>query len=175
MAFRETLKFGRLAESAIAQWLMRRGFAILPAYELESGDRFKGPQFYCTDASFATPDLLAARRSLSEWQVMWIEAKHKTAFSYYRKTGEWCTGIDLKSYADYIQVAKRSPWRVWLLFLHRGGQAKDSPAESPAGLYGNSLEYLQKHEHHRSDKYANGMVYWAESVLKKLAELDEVL
>ncbi len=104
---------------------------------------------------------------------MWVEAKHKTAFSWHRLTERWVTGIDLRHYEHYLRVAMKTPWPVWLLFLHEGGQAKDSPAESPAGLFGNELLFLSAHENHRSDKWGrSGMVYWAEASLKKLAGLE---
>ena len=174
MSFDERLIRGKVAESAIARWLMRKGWAVLPAYEVETGS-YKGPQFYRTNASFATPDMLACRHKDERWTTAWIEAKHKTAFSWYRIGGYWCTGIDLRNYMDYQSVAIHSPWPVWLLFLHRGGQAKDSPAESPSGLYGHKLEHLVNHESHRSERHAGGMVYWAESTLSKIAELEEVI
>src|SRR5574343_438884 len=69
-----------------------------------------------------------------------------------------------------------SPWPVWLLFLHFDGQAKDSPAGCPTGLFGNSLRYLSQHEHHRHKNGGRGgMVYWQDTTLRKIAELSDVL
>lgn len=134
-------------------------------------DEGKGPQLFTPDEGLIAPDMLAFRKA----EVLWIEAKHKDAFTWHRITGRWCTGVDLRHYGDYCKVADGSPWPVWLLFLHRGGQAKDSPPESPSGLFGNTLSSLRKRENHRSDRWGrSGMVYWAIDNLHKLADLCEV-
>ena len=53
-----------------------------------------------------------------------------------------------------------------------GGQAVDSPPDSPAGLYGNSLGYLRKHINHTWN--SPPMVYWNIGDLKYLAPLEEI-
>lgn len=157
-------------ETAIAEWLKGRGYSVLPVYE-KVFDTGKGPQLYTPRTALIAPDLLVYRGN----KVLWIEAKHKTAFSWHRKTGQWVTGIDLRHYADYCKVAAEAPWPVWLLFLHDGGQAKDSPANSPAGLFGNELAYLREHENHRHENWGNsGMVYWAIEHLRLLASPTEL-
>ena len=156
MNFAGYLERGKVAESWIASWLRNRGSTVMPVYEIESGQG-KGPQVYAPTSEMVAPDMLVWNSGC----VRWIEAKHKTAFSWYRKAQTWVTGVDLRHYNDYCKVEDTSPWPVWLLFLHRGGIAKDSPGPSPSGLYGRSLEYLRTHESHRSDLWAAGMVYWA--------------
>jgi len=170
MSFAASLDYGRAGESAIAMWLRRRGFCVLPVYEKILDDH-KGPQLYTAKSSLIAPDLLAFNTD----KVLWIEAKHKTAFTWHRITQRWVTGIDQVHYLDYCQVAAQTPWPVWLLFLHEGGQAKDSPPNSPAGLFGNALSYLQKHENHRHDNWGRGgMVYWWHGDLKRIATIEEV-
>lgn len=170
MTFANSLAYGQTGETAIALWLRSRGSTVLPVYE-KIIDTGKGPQLFLPEgASLIAPDMLVFRGN----NVLWIEAKHKTAFSWHRLTGRWVTGIDLRHYADYCQVDDYSPWPVWLLFLHRGGQAKDSPANSPAGLFGNTLSILRACENHRSDKWARGMVYWSIDNLKWIADLKDV-
>lgn len=142
---------------------------MLPVYE-KITDTGKGPQIYLPEGALIAPDLL----TFSSRSVLWIEAKHKTAFSWHRLTQRWVTGIDLRHYEDYRRVDRESPWRVWILFLHEGGQAKDSPPDSPSGLFGNALANLVNLENHRSDRWAHGMVYWAVSSLCKLAEYGEI-
>ena len=169
--FSESLSFGRAGESTIATWMRRRGWSVLPVYEtiLDTG---KGPQLFTPSRGLIAPDMLAFRGQ----DARWIEAKHKTAFSWHRGTRCWCTGIDLRHYADYCEVDDESPWPVWLLFLHLGGQAKDSPPNSPAGLFGNTLEFLRTHEHHRHSNYGrSGMVYWELASLILLASLETVV
>ena len=171
MSFSASLDYGKAGESAIGNWLRRRGWAVLPVYEKIISEG-KGPQLYMPNKALIAPDLFAFGRG----KACWIEAKHKTAFSWHRLTGRWVTGIDLRHYADYCDVDDCTPWPVWLLFLHEGGRAKDSPADSPKGLFGETLTMLRAHENHRHENWgASGMVYWARDALRQLATLDEVL
>lgn len=170
MSFADTLAQGVAGETAIAQWLKCKGYSVLPVYEkiLDTG---KGPQLYTPRTALIAPDLLVYRGA----QVLWIEAKHKSAFTWHRNTQRWCTGIDLRHYADYCRVDEEAPWPVWLMFLHDGKQAKDSPPDSPAGLFGRELAYLREHENHRHGNWGrSGMVYWAIDHLRLIAELSAV-
>lgn len=167
MTFDENLAVGQAGESAIARWLRNRGCTILPVYE-KIIDNGKGPHLFLPTQSVVAPDLFVFKGM----DAYWVEAKHKSAFSWHRMTERWVTGIDLHHYNQYCIVDEQTPWSVWLLFLHRGGQAKDSPANSPAGLFGNTLEFLSKNENHRHDNWGrSGMVYWAHSSLKLMADL----
>jgi hypothetical protein len=164
--FEDTLKQGKVGESRIANWLKAYQYLVLPVYEKEIGEG-KGPQVFSLERNYVAPDLLAFR----DGKALWIEAKTKSVFTWHRITGRWTTGIDLRHYTDYCALAARSPWPVWLLFLHTQAYTSEPPHSSPTGLYGNTLAYLQEHENHRSDKWANGMVYWAIDHLKQLATL----
>lgn len=170
MTFDSQLQYGQAGESAIALWLRKRGNTVLPVYE-KIMDTGKGPQLFAPERKLIAPDMLSYKGT----GAAWIEAKHKTAFSWHRISSKWVTGIDIRHYDDYCAVDEQSPWPVWLLFLHRGGQAKDSPANSPAGLFGNTLSKLRRCENHRHDNWGrSGMVYWAIDNLLLLASLEEV-
>lgn len=166
MAFVNNLVNGKIGESLIANWLKGKGYNILPIYEIEIGQG-KGPAVYTADyGELIAPDLLVFKNK----KVVWIEAKHKNAFAWNRARKIFVTGIDLKHYDDYKGINMIVDWPVWLLFLQKGGKAKDSPI-SPSGLYGNDLSVLMSSENHRSDKWGNGgMVYWAIDSLLKIAE-----
>lgn len=171
MSFEEQLKIGAIGEGLIAGWLRSRGHHVMPVYEKEIASG-KGPRLFSPDRQLIAPDMLTFKAT----DIRWIEAKHKTAFSWHRNTKRWVTGIDRRHYLDYLQVGSTTPFPVWLLFLHRGGQAKDSPADSPAGLFGNRLAFLCTHVNHTHDHWGtSGMVYWAIDSLRRLATLDEVL
>lgn len=170
MNFHTKLAIGRTSEGVISRWMRRHGWAVLPVYE-KIIEEYKGPQLFLPTKSLIAPDMLAFRNN----DVRWIEAKHKTAFTWHRKTQRWVTGIDLKHYEDYLRVADASPWEVWLLFFHQGGIAKDSPP-SPSGLFGNTISFLRTRENHRHSNWgSSGMVYWAKENLKELASVEEVL
>lgn len=167
--FQESLQRGKVGESAIAQWLKEQGFSILPVYEIEK-HQGKGPQVFSLGGELVAPDMLAFNNR--NQVVIWVEAKHKTGFSWYRIASQWTTGIDLRHYGDYCKLADSSPWPVWLAFLHRGGQAKDSGV-SPSGLFVQDLKYLRAHESHRSDRWGpSGMVYWSIDSLIKMGDAD---
>lgn len=174
MTFSENLERGKVAESAIARWLMRRGHSVLPVYE-KSGGEYKGPQLFTHDSSFVAPDMVA----FANGQTLFIEAKHKSAFTFWRIGGVFETGINLCHYFDYIKIRDVTKIRVWLLFLHKGCTAKDSPP-SPAGLFGNDISILERHESHRDTRWgSSGMVYWTRDVdggpLRKIAEYEDVI
>jgi len=163
--FARHLQTGKTGESVIAGWLRSRGNHVLPVYEIAEG-QYKGPQLYtCDGHELIAPDILA----IGGGKVCWVEAKNKSAFSWHRKTRRFVTGIDLHHFEQYRRVAGVTQWPVWLLFLQRGGKAKDSP-ESPAGLYGGEIMYLSANINHTHKNHGkSGMVYWAEQSLTKLA------
>lgn len=163
--FDDALKFGKVAESAIARWLISRGNYVLPAYEIVDS-KFQGPQFFGSGVSFVTPDMLV----FGKLGAVWIEAKHKNAFTWHRITKRFVTGIDRHHWMDYLQVAERSRIQCWLMFNHKGGKAKDSP-ESPSGLYGGDIEQL-KHQinHEHSNHGKSGMVYWSIDSLTRFSD-----
>jgi hypothetical protein len=170
--FATQLAYGKAGESVIAAWLRTAcRYHVLPVYEKQIVEG-KGPVLFSSAGRcLIAPDLLAVRRD----QVKWIEAKTKNAFTWHRTSGQWVTGIDLRHYRDYLELARLSPWPIWLLFLHLGGTAKDSPDGSPTGLFGGELLALALHEHHRSERWGtSGMVYWAQKSLQQLATVDDV-
>ena len=168
--FTGSLKYGQLGESKIANWLKKYKYNILPIYDVQINTG-KGPQLFTPTEDLIAPDMLVYRGT----KVIWFEAKRKGAFAWHRISQSWTTGIDLKHYKHYCKVADTSPFPVWLLFLQEGGQAKDSPPNSPSGLYGNNLSYLREHENHRHMNWGkHGMVYWDIGALKKIASLHEL-
>ncbi len=169
MSFEQSLGFGKTGESRIARWLRSRGTSVLPVYEKIINEG-KGPQLFTPNGSLIAPDMFCFNGP----KCSWIEAKHKSAFSWDRTSQQWVTGIDLRHYFDYLKVQDSLPHPVWLFFLHESGTAKDSPQNGPTGLFAESIQFLRLHEHHRSDKYSKGMVYWSHSSLRKLVSLQQL-
>lgn len=166
--FSDKLKFGQVAEGAISKFLIKKGCSVIPVYEKEINTG-KGPQVYNANGSFVAPDALVYNAG----KFFFAECKRKTAFTWYRKLSVFETGIDKKHYEHYLEVSKIFNIEVWLFFLHMGGIAKDSPP-SPSGLYTEKLSYLSNNISHETDKYANGMVYWAEQSLRRIADVKDL-
>lgn len=161
--FNRQLEFGRVGESVISNWLQSRGHLVFPAYEKEINTG-KGPQLFCADGDLVLPDILV----FSGEKIQWVEAKHKTCFSWHRITGRWVTGIDLRHYNEYLKVAERTNLPVWLMFYHPQDKPDNRdiqhgcPPQCPIGLFGNDIAWLKDNENHRSDRWgSSGMVYWA--------------
>lgn len=131
--FEVYLEDGKVGESEIAWNIMRRGYTVLPVYEIQKG-QYKGPSAYTPDGgSIVAPDMLAFNGK----RTAWVEAKHKSSFTWWRAGQVWETGIDLHHYYDYMKLIEISGWPVWLMFLHKKGVlAPQSPGESPTGLFG---------------------------------------
>jgi len=184
--FQQSLARGKVGESAIARWFMARGHSVLPVYEIEKSHG-KGPQLFRLGESFVAPDMLVFT---SKGQIF-VEAKHKTVFSWNRTRQIWVTGIDLRHYEDYLKVADSTSLPVWLMFLHTCSKPNPRdleygcPSVCPTGLYGGDLDYLRQNENHRSEPLdpmrpgfkghgTSGMVYWAEKSLKRFSDYSAV-
>jgi hypothetical protein len=172
--FTQSLQRGQLGESIIAKWCIARGNSVLPVYEKEI-DNGKGPRFFTPEGQFVAPDMFVMP------SMHWVEAKHKSVFTWHRKSGRWVTGIDMNHYAQYQRVQQVTRRPVWLLFLHRSSQpdtrdmAHGCPATCPTGLFGGSLKNLMRNVNHTHDNWGrHGMVYWAAETLKLLAPLAEL-
>lgn len=171
MGFAEQLQQGKVAESKIANWLrFRCRYSVLPVYEIGE-NQYKGPQFYAPSGEFVAPDILAMR----EGQIKWIEAKHKSVFSWYRIGQCWVTGIDRHHYRAYLKIAEESEWPVWLMFYHTKSETTEGDGKCPSGLFGNDLSLLMRCPDHESDRWGKyGMIYWKHQDLKLLATCAEV-
>ncbi len=174
--FERQLAVGQLGEGVISRWLQSRGHAVFPAYQMEMHTG-KGPQLFAATGDLVLPDLLTFRGG----KVHWFEAKRKTCFTWHRISQRWTTGIDLRHYGEYQEVANRTALPVWLLFYHPeavpspADAAHGCPAACPTGLFGNDIAILAECESHRSDRHGrSGMVYWAHESLRLLAPIDEV-
>lgn len=170
---------GQIAEGEIAQWVCRsKGGTVLPVYEKETPTG-KGPRLFLPDKQLIAPDMFV----ITSHGAKWIEAKSKAHFTWYRKTKQWQTGIDLRHYLDYLEVAERTPFPIWLLFLHRNPTPSiddlnhGSPAKCPTGLFRLISDEMKQAEDHRDRYEKNGrgfpMVYWNHKNLTRLATIRE--
>jgi hypothetical protein len=185
--FAANLAVGKVGESIISRYMQARGNAVLPVYEIEKSQG-KGPQLFSVGKQFVAPDMLVFTAN----GAMFIEAKHKTVFTWHRSSQQWTTGIDIRHYGDYLRVAKETRLPVWLAFFHSestpsdGDRAFGCPESCPTGLFVGDLFSLVTCENHRSKPYdqsragfvghgKSGMVYWAASDLRLLASKESVL
>jgi len=177
--FHANLSSGKVAESKIAKWLMARGHYVIPVYEIEGG-KHEGPRVYAKGRKLVAPDLMVFNKVGS--QMMFIEAKHKSHFTWYRLNQTWQTGVDAHHFRDYLEVARQLNKKVWLLFFHDDCNpcpddiANGCPTASPTGLFGGDIIGLEKLKDHSSDRHGrHGMVYWRHESLIRLATVDDVL
>jgi hypothetical protein len=178
MGFSEQLARGRVGEGLIARWLRRRGSFVVPAYEIEI-ERGKGPRVFAPDGALISPDLLCLHPGRDP---VWIEAKHKTVFSWYRRLSRWETGIDERHWLDYCKVRDQIGIPVWLLFLHRESRPWSGDIEHlppgvdscPVGLFGIDIDKARDLGRFGGE-HAGGMRYWWHGDLKMLATLGEVM
>lgn len=165
-AFNDALEIGKIGESEVAKYLKSRGHHILPIYEIKGGE-FEGPVLYAADGRKITaPDMVC----INEKGIKLIEVKAKNAWTKNNNLGVWNTGIDLKLLRHYNEMEKLTGWPVWIFFLQKGGQAKDSPPDSPPGLYIGLLSELLKVGRFHKNGGKNGMIYWMPEHFYKLSE-----
>mgnify|MGYP006433119307 CR=1 FL=1 len=178
-SFEESLRIGRLSESAIVSWLRARGNGIITVYEIEH-EKKEGPRFLAARSrAFVAPDVLCFG---GQGNVLWCETKYKTVFSWYRKGRKWVTGVDQNHFRDYRQVAAETGLPVWLAFLHVSDAPHDkdiscgAPSLCPTGLFIGEVERLARSYSHESGRHGrHGMIYWAEETLTRLASAEEVM
>ena len=164
--FGRRLDYGQVVESAVARYLIQKGYSILPVYETMDA---KGPRLMIENRPLVAPDMLA----WAGHRVAWVEAKHKWGFSYHHTTRQWTCGIDLRHYLDYCIFAEAGPWPVWLFVVSEGKRTKGSPEGSPKGLYAHTLRHLSQHEHHRhpgGGRVSEPMVYWSVTTFNRLED-----
>ena len=172
--FDRQFAFGRVGEGFITQWLISHGASVYPVETLRP-DTFqgcvvhpagymKGPHITLDDVRLVLPDLLV--HLYGGWK--WIEAKHKTCFTWHRKSRQWTTGIDLHHYQEYLHIESVTGLPVYLMFYHprRKPDARDiaagCPSESPIGMFCGTVQELRECENHRHENHGrHGMVYWA--------------
>lgn len=170
----DTLRsIGNIGENKIAQWLMTKwGCLVIPLYDAEM-EYGKSERIFYAKGSFISPDMIAFRGE----KLYWIEAKHKSVFSWHRLTRQWVTGIDLVHYDHYQRLSHSVMGKFMIMFLHQQayGTLRDEPYPCPVGLFGAELTYLTLHENHRHTNFGRGgMVYWAHKTLTQFATLEEL-
>ena len=168
MSFNQNLKKGLAGENDIATFFKMQGFNILPVYEVETSTK-KGPVLYTHyNSRLVAPDLLIFRLPLQDNEdaysdTMWIEAKTKSACTFYRIGKCFETGIDLYHFNQYLEIQKTCPFPIYLTFLQKNGTAKDTPKgmKGPTGLFAGKLTKLAQEYSHKTEKYGKGgMIYW---------------
>ena len=112
-----------------------------------------------------TPDLLVTSptKPTSPAKTIWVEAKTKTGWSpSIKMNGLLMTGMEEELFDHYMRVDRETPWRVWVMFLHK--------KQAPRGLFARDLYSLSKCIDARWDGGGRKkpMVYWSVFALKRL-------
>lgn len=162
--FEQRLEFAKQFEKAVAAWLQRRGWLVLPTYDFSGKDDDKAPKLMAQQwsKSLIVPDLLACRG-----ETHWVEVKYKTHAEWTWMTQRYETGLNLRLWDHYREVWRVSGIKIWIVFVHR------DEAEMRCG----DIEYLNKLRRvYRGDKMSpGGTIFFPWEKLHRLAGLDEVL
>jgi len=165
--FKQTLAQGKLIETLIAKWLIKRGYTIIPIYEI-ADNQYKGPQIFTPHESIIAPDMLAFK----DGYFYFIEAKFKSGFTKHDNTGHYLTGIDLPHYRNYIKVMEHFNTDIRIIFVMEGKEVMGNTWNS--GVYMGYLSEMVDCIHHTHEKGSkHGMVYWDEEVLTKVCTLEQ--
>lgn len=116
--FDANLKFAQPWERAVAVWLLRRSWHLLPAYDYVGLAERKAPKLFAVGGrSIVSPDLLIAR----DGRTRWAEVKLKTEASRTRINGNRLeTAIDTRLWKQYQAAELVTGIPVWLMFVHFG-------------------------------------------------------
>ena len=118
--FRVRLDAARRWEQALAAWVAKRGWHILPTYDFCGKGDDKAPKLVAPPGQpgLVLPDLQCFKGG----RVKWCECKWKARADYYRKGGYRVTGISSRLLREYEAVEKATNAQVVLTFLHEAEQ-----------------------------------------------------
>lgn len=108
--FEESLARGREAELAVAEWLKRRGWGVVPSYDYSGASGDKGPRAMFLHRRLIIPDLDVFK----EGTRLWVEVKFYTYAPVNRALGKSVHGIPRYYYEHYLGVEKESGNPVFL-------------------------------------------------------------
>lgn len=172
-----------MGESVIALWLRSKGYTVIPAYEKQADD-WKGPRVFLPSGKLVAPDMFCLITRGATTYGMWVEAKTKSRFTWYRNGETWQTGIDEPHFNDYNELQRVHHLPVFLMFYHQNPtpSADDlrwgSPPDCPTGLFVGRLDVLLSRAQRGRGYYQNGryrpMVYWDLADLSRYATLPEL-
>lgn len=154
--FEEKLERGLRDEWLLCQWLRAKGYSIVP---ISKGAYDKhGPRLYTPQTDIIVPDMIVLEKD----NVFLAESKGKDVFTWYRKTSQWQTGIDIRFFEHYQKAKEVSQWPIKIFFVHRlellegKGLQTEAPGPSPTGLFMAPLSVLETSVDHSHF----GMHYW---------------
>jgi len=148
--FEDRLEYGKEAEDEIYNFLLRKGWSLIPTQPFKSD---KGQRVYRLEDDYPAPDTIAFKNGNSRW----IEVKHKTHASEYKNV--WTVGMEKRYFNDYLQIEKDSGIPVHIFFL-----VDVSDNKTPFGMFEKGLKFLLKSIHSRSDDY----LFWDVSKLSRI-------
>lgn len=184
--FRQQLKFGDEQQRNLEQWLVKNGCTVQPCNATPTGGaRIYGPG----GMEIANPDMMVfnaehfnRRGQLGLFgtsTMAFVEVKAKRSFTFYRRAREWQTGIDAGKFDGYREIEAACGQTIWLFFLQLSGFTDPESIQhgtSPSGLYCQRLGSLLRGRRYTMKQRGRlvPMIYWAESALIKLCEIEEV-
>lgn len=159
-AFEAMLQHGEHYEHLLAKLLERRGFRVLG--EARFNWKTNGVRDSRTlRATHLYPDLLVERNG----RARWIDAKFKTHADLYRRTQTLVTGIPMRHWLYYKEIALKTATPVAIAFLHQ----QENEIRSAY------LTDLERCISHQSDKMSrHGMIFFVYNQIPVVGRFEEL-
>jgi hypothetical protein len=109
--FKEKLAEGKEGEHEIANYLISKGYIILPLYQFE--DDNKSPKLFYLNDNVTAPDLFVSGNK----EALFVEVKTKKRWVTFTRINE--TGINRRLYYEYRKVHKKTGLPLFIVFNHK--------------------------------------------------------
>lgn len=156
--FRANLALGRQWETAVASWLLSRGWRLMPDY---AGDNTAGaPKLRGGKEGTVLPDILGAERGAMKY----VEVKYRSRSVDFHLIGQRVTGkIEERLWNEYLRIEQDTGIPVWLVFVQRAERE----------LVGAPLKHIARFSH-RGVGDGAGFLYIEYECLDRLASFADI-
>ena len=169
MKFANNLKFGLIGERIVAEIMRARGWSVVQIGG-QHGE-YQGPRIELPmGLTLVSPDLIIMKGS----NILWVEVKHKTQFSFHQNSKTITTGIDYHHWKQYLENDTYGSFPMWLFFVHEMASVQGMPfgsgvAVPEAGVYGGPVRWLSQNYAHIHPNFGDhGGIFWDAAKLKHL-------
>jgi len=109
-SFKVKLAFGKEGEHEVGEYMLNKGYSILPLYQFNDD---VAPQIFNAKTTITSPDLFVCGNN----KYFWVEVKTKNRWIKYLADTE--TGCNYKHYIEYLKIAEITGLPVYIIFNHK--------------------------------------------------------